>query len=169
MIAAPTSTYKTNYTIPIEIPPTPLTFSPEPQVIYEGTAVRTIIKSNEVSWIYVPALSMGNHVPVPNGFLLNCMVNNYNYVFPINITIIAITNVSSNYFMTNYGMSYVKTLFIINRTTIRLVNESSGTFIESSVNYVNVVPIIYLPLFIYYVVYDRDFYRRLFIGGGEGP
>ncbi len=168
MIAAPTSTYKTNYTIPIEIPPTPLTFSPEPQVIYEGTAVRTIIKSNEVSWIYVPALSMGNHVPVPNGFLLNCMVNNYNYVFPINITIIAITNVSSNYFMTNYGMSYVKTLFIINRTTIRLVNESSGTFIESSVNYVNVVPIIYLPLFIYYVVYDRDFYRRLFIGG-EGP
>ena len=160
---APMSTYKTNYTIPIEIPPTPLTFSPEPQVTYEGTAVRTIIKLNDVSWIYIPALFMSNHVPVPNSFLLNCTVNNYNYVFPINVTITAIINTHGNYFTTNYEMGYIKTSFVINRTAIRLINESIGTFTKSSINYVNIIPIIYLPLFIYYVIYDREFYRKLLI------
>ena len=162
---APMSTYRTNYTIPIEIPPTPLTFSPEPQVVYEGTAVKAIIKPSEVSWIYIPALSMSNHLPVPNGFLLNCTVNNYNYVFPINVTITAIINTHGNYFTTNYEMSYIEASFVINRTAVRLVNEDIGTFGMSSINYVNIIPIIYLPLFIYYIIYDREFYRKLLING----
>lgn len=162
---APMSTYRTNYTIPIEIPPTPLTLSPEPQVVYEGTAVKTIIKPGYISWIYIPALSMSNHLPVPNGFLVNCTVNNYNYVFPINVTITAIINTHGNYFTTNYEMSYIEASFVINRTAVRLVNEDIGTFTRSSINYVNIIPIIYLPLFIYYIIYDREFYRKLLING----
>ncbi|WP_243675757.1 hypothetical protein [Vulcanisaeta distributa] len=162
---APTSTGKTIYSIPYEIPtipPNPL--GSESQVTYRGgTAVKTVIKADEVSWTYIPALSAGPHTPVPNGFLLTCMFSNYDYVFPINITIVAIVKAHSNYFITNYKMAYVKVSFMINRTAIRLINERSGSSTESSINYVNVIPMIYLPLFIYYIIYDHEFYRKLLI------
>lgn len=161
---APASTSKTVYSIPYEMPPIPPNpLSSESQVTYQGTAVRTVIKAGEVSWTYIPALSAGDHIPVPNGFLLNCMLSNYDYVFPINITIAAIVNTYSNYFITNYRMKYVNVSFMANRTAIRLVNERNGSFTESSINYVNIASIIYLPLFIYYIVYDHEFYRKLLI------
>ncbi|WP_243671610.1 hypothetical protein [Vulcanisaeta sp. JCM 16161] len=34
-----------------------------------------------MSWTYIPALSVSNYMPVPNGFLLTCTLNSYNYVF----------------------------------------------------------------------------------------
>ncbi|WP_243671611.1 hypothetical protein [Vulcanisaeta sp. JCM 16161] len=58
-------------------------------------------------------------------------------------------------------MVYTKALFMINRTTIRLIGESNGSFMKSSINYVNVAPLIYLLLFIYYMVHDREFYKKL--------
>mgnify|MGYP001626399898 CR=1 FL=1 len=159
---APESTSKTTYSIPYQMPPTPLNpFGTESQVVYQGTAVKTIIRTNEVLWIYIPALSVSDHVPVPNGFLLTCTLNNHNYVFPVNITITAIVNTRGNYFITSYNMVYTKVLFMINRTTIRLINEGNGSFVISSINYVNIAPIIYLPLFIYYIVHDREFYKKL--------
>ncbi|GAB6947187.1 hypothetical protein JCM16161A_13170 [Vulcanisaeta sp. JCM 16161] len=75
--------------------------------------------------------------------------------------ITAIVNTHGNYFITNYNMVYTKALFMINRTTIRLIGESNGSFMKSSINYVNVAPLIYLLLFIYYMVHDREFYKKL--------
>ncbi len=161
---APTSTDKTMYSIPYEMPPTPLN-PPESQITYQGTAVRNVIKADEVSWTYTSALSVSDHEPVPNGFLLTCMLSNYDYSFPVNITVVIIIRTRSNYFTTNYRIGYVEVSFMINRTAIKLVSERNGSFTKSSINYVNIAPIIYLPLFTYYIIYDHEFYRKLLTGG----
>ena len=165
----PTTTVKSEYSIQYYFTPYGLPIISSPiatpsRLSYEGTAVSMAIKDGEVLWTFIPALSTGKwSLPVQVGFVTACLVSNGDYVFPINITIMTITSTHGNYFITNYGMTYMKMVFTVNKTTVRLVREQSSSLTMTSVNYANILPIIYIPIFAYYVKYDREFYRKLLI------
>ncbi|ADY02176.1 hypothetical protein VMUT_1975 [Vulcanisaeta moutnovskia 768-28] len=158
----PGSTRKIMYTIPglpmyYQLNP----FAQQQEAAFQGSSVMMSMKGDEVSWIYTPAMSHSSNYQVLNGFLLTCLVNGANYVLPANITIMAISKIHKTYFLETYTMNYTKLRFMINSTAIILVNNVNGSFTKSTINYVNLLLTIYLPVFICYVIYDRRFYGDL--------